>query len=155
MGRLLESLGAQWHPDRATEARDGMRRGGNVESILRTVIVVGLAIVVIEWIHYRVGAETLWDLARHGRMPVGPALPAGDGAQRVTENDFDLYIQVLETMQADHELTVDKAVESAKLTLSRFRGIESRVQRDPMLVNRTRELLRKKAEDLWATRSAS
>lgn len=130
-----------------------MKKGGSAERAIRTIVLVCLTVVGVEWIHYRLGEPTLWDLG-NDRTASGPAFRIEDGGITVTEADFELYIRVLETMQADHELTVAEAAEAADLSLPRFRGIEARVQRDPLLVQRTRELLRKKAEDLYESRIA-
>ena len=75
-----------------------------------------------------------------------------DPSPAVTDSQFQTYVAALESMQADHSLSVEAAAEKSGLTLEELRDIERRVQKDDVLVMRARELLRKKAESLWDAR---
>ena len=108
---------------------------------------------MIEWVHYRLGEPTMWHLLKP--MPSEDSMSISDfDPNNVTESQFETYVRVLEAMQADPSLSIDRAVEDEHLPLSRFRQIEQQLQRNDTLVERARDLLRRKAETLWDSRRA-
>lgn len=69
---------------------------------------------------------------------------------KVTEAEMETYIGIYTAMQADHDLTLDAALERRSLTLDRFRDIERRVQADQRLVDRVRLALLNQAKSRTA-----
>lgn len=61
----------------------------------------------------------------------------------VSEADLNLYIGVYTAMQANHDLTIEEALASAGngMSLTSFRDLERRVQRQERLVERVRQAL--------------
>ncbi|GIW40796.1 MAG: hypothetical protein KatS3mg076_1373 [Candidatus Binatia bacterium] len=70
---------------------------------------------------------------------------------RVSEKEFDLYVDVYAAMQKDRDLTIDMAVARHGMTVEEFRRLEQRIQHDPRLVDRVRKELLKHAKsvDVW------
>jgi hypothetical protein len=60
----------------------------------------------------------------------------------VPTNQVDKYISVYESMQKDHNLTVDQATSKQGLTVAQFRQIEGKIERDDTLRERVRKALR-------------
>jgi hypothetical protein len=133
-----------------------MTRAHRIESVLAALILVTATVLTTEWIHHRIGNETLWAIFRpDSKRPFRELEGDEGGFGSVTEADFERYLGVLERMQENHGLSIEEAVTSRELTLSRFRDIEQRVQRNDVLVERAREHLRKQAESLWDSRRAA
>lgn len=126
-----------------------------VERTLRALIIISATVFVTEWIHYSLGEPTVLRLVRPETAEDDAGAAADAAAASVTESEFQSYLQVLEAMQADHALPIEKAVAAAHQTISHFRDIEQRVQRNDVLVERTREMLRKKAQSLFDSRRAA
>jgi hypothetical protein len=127
-----------------------------LDRALRALLIVVTTVAVLEWSHYRLGEPSFFALLLGEPRAESPTETAeGDDADNVTESDFQSYLRVLEAMQADHSLAVEDAAVRGDLTLEEFREVESRVQRNDVLVERTREALRKKAESLWDRRRAA
>lgn len=59
----------------------------------------------------------------------------------VSESDLQLYIKVYSSMQQDHDLTIENALQSHEISLDDFRQLERRVQGQPRLVERVRQAL--------------
>jgi hypothetical protein len=68
---------------------------------------------------------------------------AEDEVEKVSEDEIKLYIDVYGAMQADHDLTIDQALGEQKqsVTLTQFRELERRIQREEGLVERVRKAL--------------
>ena len=118
--------------------------------ILRPLFLIAATVVATEWLHQRFGSP-------HDRgLPELDSLSDLIGAppDAVTEAEFERYTRVLEGMQADHTLSVEHAAERESVTLEQFRELERRVQRNDALVERVREALKRKAENLWDSRHA-
>ena len=126
-----------------------------LESALAALLLVAATVLVTEWVHYRLGDPTLWtilDVQTEG----DDAVDFDEfGNPTVTESEFQRYVEVLATMQVNRNLSIEDAVGETKLSLGDFRDIEQRVQRSEALVQRARELLRKKAESLWDSQRAT
>jgi hypothetical protein len=60
----------------------------------------------------------------------------------VPTNQVDKYISVYESMQKDHNLTVEQATSKQGLTVAQFREIEGKIERDDTLRERVRKALR-------------
>ncbi|MGH7818839.1 MAG: hypothetical protein ACREQ9_03625 [Candidatus Binatia bacterium] len=126
-----------------------------IERVLTALILVAATVLVTEWVHYRLGDPVLWRVLEP-ELPDGSAVVFDEfGNPTVTESEFQRYVEVLGNMQGDRDLSIDDAVGGVELTLGEFRDIEQRVQRNEALVQRARELLRKKAESLWDSRRAT
>jgi hypothetical protein len=121
-----------------------------LSAILRPLLLVLATIALTEWVHERFGRS------RAIQLPANETLSdlVDTGEESVTEAEFERYIQILESMQADHALAVEPAVERGSMTLEQFRDVERRVQRNDVLVERVRDSLRRKAESLWDSRRA-
>jgi hypothetical protein len=63
------------------------------------------------------------------------------GDEKVSESQLQMYINVYEAMQDDHDLTIDGAIKRYHVSLDEFRQVERRIQSQPRLVDRVREAL--------------
>jgi hypothetical protein len=126
-----------------------MRRLGD---LVTAVILVSITFVVTEWFHYRSGAPPLFQYLLGTGGADSSAKDADSG--NVTESEFQIYLRVLEAMQADRSLSIETAVDQEHIPLDKFRDIEQRVQRNDVLVDRVRQTLRERAETLWNARIA-
>jgi hypothetical protein len=71
--------------------------------------------------------------------------PADDSDQDdkdVPTSQVDKYISVYESMQKDHNLTVDQATSKEGLTVAQFRALENKIEADDTLRERVRKALR-------------
>jgi hypothetical protein len=73
-----------------------------------------------------------------------PAPPeeTDDDDKDVPTSQVDKYISVYESMQKDHNLTVEQASSKQGLTVEQFRSIEGKIERDDTLRERVRKALR-------------
>jgi hypothetical protein len=125
------------------------------DSLIGAFVLVASTFLLTEWVHYRVGTPPIFQLI------FGPGIDA-DGASAtkngdidsVTESEFQTYLHVLEAMQSDRTLSIEDAVEAEHLPLATFRALEQRVQRNEVLIDRARHVLRERAETLWNERGA-
>jgi hypothetical protein len=60
----------------------------------------------------------------------------------VPTSQVDKYISVYESMQKDHNLTVDQAASKQGLTVEQFRALENKIEADDTLRERVRKALR-------------
>ena len=60
----------------------------------------------------------------------------------VPTSQVDKYISVYESMQKDHNLTVDQAASKQGLTVAQFRDLENKIEADDTLRERVRKALR-------------
>jgi len=60
----------------------------------------------------------------------------------VPTSQVDKYISVYESMQKDHNLTVDQATSKEGLTVAQFRALENKIEADDTLRERVRKALR-------------
>jgi hypothetical protein len=67
---------------------------------------------------------------------------------KVSETEINLYIDVYGAMQADHDVTIERALaeRAQNMTLDQFRELERRIQRDEGLVERVRKALLEQAK---------
>jgi hypothetical protein len=90
-------------------------------------------------------------LAAEPATAPAPAEETDEDDKDVPTNQVDKYISVYESMQKDHNLTVDQATSKQGLTVAQFREIEGKIERDDTLRERVRKALRhekdKDAED--------
>jgi phage protein D len=70
---------------------------------------------------------------------------ASDEDSEVTSADVEKYIKVYKNMQHHHSLTVEQAASQEGLTVTAFRNLESRIERDDALRERVRKALRDSA----------
>jgi hypothetical protein len=77
-------------------------------------------------------------------VPANPlAQDAGDDDnQDVPTSQVDKYISVYESMQKDHNLTVEQAASKQGLTVAQFRDLENKIEADDTLRERVRKALR-------------
>jgi hypothetical protein len=116
---------------------------------LRTFLIIGATVLATEWVHWQFGTRS----GIHLRVDSLSDVAGGDTS--VTEAEFELYVTALETMHENHGLSVEDAAESEGMTLDTFRDIERRVQANDLLVERTRESLKRKAEIVGPSRLAT
>jgi hypothetical protein len=76
--------------------------------------------------------------------PANPLAQDGseDDNQDVPTSQVDKYISVYESMQKDHNLTVDQAASKQGLTVAQFRDLENKIEADDTLRERVRKALR-------------
>jgi hypothetical protein len=60
----------------------------------------------------------------------------------VPTSQVDKYISVYESMQKDHNLTVEQAASKQGLTVEQFRSLENKIEADDTLRERVRKALR-------------
>jgi len=60
----------------------------------------------------------------------------------VPTSQVDKYISVYESMQKDHNLTVEQAASKQGLTVDQFRALENKIEADDTLRERVRKALR-------------
>jgi hypothetical protein len=73
-----------------------------------------------------------------------PAPPAetDEDDKDVPTSQVDKYISVYESMQKDHNLTVEQAASKQGLTVEQFRALENKIEADDTLRERVRKALR-------------
>ena len=82
-------------------------------------------------------------LAAEPETAPAPAEETGDEDDKdVPTSQVDKYISVYESMQKDHNLTVEQATSKQGLTVAQFRSIEGKIERDDTLRERVRKALR-------------
>jgi hypothetical protein len=118
-----------------------------LDGVLRVLIVVVATFLLTEWVHYRLGTPPVFELLLGGLG--GSEVARGRDPNAVTESEFQSYVHVLEAMQANRSLSIEDAVEAEHLSLEKFRELEQRVQRNEVLIDRVRSVLRERAETLW------
>jgi len=127
-----------------------------VESFLRGLVLITATFFVTEWVHYRAGTPPIF---QHWLGPQkdldGSAALRNRDPDSVTEGEFQTYLEVLESMQANATLSIEDAVTAQHVTLSKFRELEQRVQRNDVLIDRARHTLRERAESLWNARGVA
>ncbi len=70
----------------------------------------------------------------------------------VAPEQIDKYIAIYLAMQHDHSLNVEQAAQQQGLTLSAFRDIERKIERDDVIRERVREALRNKPPESGTTK---
>jgi hypothetical protein len=80
-----------------------------------------------------------------GLRPQAQEAEEGD-VEEVTAPELELYIDVYTAMQADHDLTLDVVLQQKGTSLSDFRNIERRVQKQERLVRKVRDALQAQAK---------
>jgi hypothetical protein len=69
------------------------------------------------------------------------AQDTGDDEKEVPPADVEKYIQTYKAMQKDRGLTVEQAAAKQGLTLSQFRSLEDKIERDDALREHVRKAL--------------
>ena len=81
-------------------------------------------------------------LAAEPATAPAPAEETDEDDKDVPTSQVDKYISVYESMQKDHNLTVEQASSKQGLTVEQFRSIEGKIERDDTLRERVRKALR-------------
>ena len=81
-------------------------------------------------------------LAAEPATAPAPPSETDEDDKDVPTSQVDKYISVYESMQKDHNLTVDQATLKQGLTVAQFREIEGKIERDDTLRERVRKALR-------------
>jgi hypothetical protein len=124
------------------------------ESLVGALVLVVSTFFVTEWVHYRLGVPPIFQVWFGADADSdGTAAKSGD-VDGVTESEFQTYLRVLDAMQTDRTLSIEDAVDAEHLPLTKFRELEQRVQRNEVLIDRARHILRERAESLWNARGA-
>ena len=96
-------------------------------------------------------ASASWSATRHvtqiAAEPSAPSSPseADEDDKDVPTSQVDKYINVYESMQKDHNLTVEQAASKQGLTVAQFRSLENKIENDDALRERVRKALRQAA----------
>ena len=69
-----------------------------------------------------------------------------DDDKDVPPGQVDKYVSVYRSMQKDHGLTVEQAASKQGMTVTQFRSLEDKIERDDTLRERVRTALRKAAK---------
>jgi hypothetical protein len=88
------------------------------------------------------GNRALQLAAEPATAPAPPSETDEEDDKDVPTNQVDKYISVYESMQKDHNLTVEQATSKQGLTVAQFREIEGKIERDDTLRERVRKALR-------------
>jgi len=123
-----------------------------LEAFIGMLMVVGTTFLVTEWVHYRAGNPPIFEWLLGSGVDFDAA-SAARSPDRVTEAEFQIYLRVLEAMQANRLLSIEDAVAAEHIPLPDFRDLEQRVQRNDVLINRARSTLRERAQSLWNHRA--
>jgi hypothetical protein len=92
-----------------------------------------------------VNSQTRLNARQLAAEPETEPEPADDSDQDdkdVPTSQVDKYISVYESMQKDHNLTVDQATSKEGLTVAQFRALENKIEADDTLRERVRKALR-------------
>ena len=82
-------------------------------------------------------------LAAEPETAPAPAAETDDEDDKdVPTSKVDKYIAVYESMQKDHNLTVEQAASKQGLTVDQFRALENKIEADDTLRERVRKALR-------------
>jgi hypothetical protein len=79
------------------------------------------------------------------RTRIAQTEPGDDDDKEVPPAQVDKYINVYQSMQKDHNLTVEQAASKQGMTVAQFRSLEGKIERDDTLRERVRTALRKAA----------
>ena len=96
-------------------------------------------------------ASSSWSAIRRvtqiAAEPSAPSSPsdADEDDKDVPTSQVDKYINVYESMQKDHNLTVEQAASKQGLTVAQFRSLENKIENDDALRERVRKALRQAA----------
>ena len=95
------------------------------------------------------GAAAVISAEASQTLRAGRVLAAQDDEVPSDENDVapqdvDKYIKVYQAMQHDRSLTVEQATAQQGITVSQFRGMEDRIERNDALREHVREALKPK-----------
>ena len=96
-------------------------------------------------------ASAAWSATRHltqiAAEPSAPSSPSetDEDDKDVPTSQVDKYINVYESMQKDHNLTVEQAASKQGLTVAQFRSLENKIENDDALRERVRKALRQAA----------
>jgi hypothetical protein len=93
-------------------------------------------------------ANTAGPITRLAAEPSAPSSPSEtdeDDNNDVPTSQVDKYISVYESMQKDHNLTVEQAASKQGLTVEQFRNLENKIENDDALRERVRKALRQAA----------
>jgi hypothetical protein len=146
---------------------DFLRRLLNVNRIKMTLAAmrIGAATAVIAIVSGVLAASIAWSAPvgsadgpgaieaqlRHHTMqlaaePATAPAPASETDEAddkdVPTSQVDKYISVYESMQKDHNLTVEQATSKQGLTVAQFRALENKIEADDTLRERVRKALR-------------
>ena len=80
--------------------------------------------------------------AEPATAPAPPSETDEEDDKDVPTNQVDKYISVYESMQKDHNITVEQATSKQGLTVEQFRALENKIEADDTLRERVRKALR-------------
>jgi hypothetical protein len=81
-------------------------------------------------------------LAAEPATAPAPPQETDEDDKDVPTSQVDKYISVYESMQKDHNLTVEQAASKQGLTVEQFRALENKIEADDTLRERVRKALR-------------
>jgi hypothetical protein len=82
------------------------------------------------------------ELAAEPSTAPAPPEETDEDDKDVPTSQVDKYISVYESMQKDHNLTVEQAASKQGLTVEQFRALENKIEADDTLRERVRKALR-------------
>jgi len=105
---------------------------------MKFILPVGLALLLGSAFFNTVGSDTPEE--------------SGEKAQpaRVSDAELQIYIDVYQAMQDDHDLAIEEALAPRQVGLAEFRRLELRIQKAPALVARVRKALLEHAKSRGA-----
>jgi hypothetical protein len=80
--------------------------------------------------------------AEPATAPAPPSETDEEDDKDVPTSQVDKYISVYESMQKDHNITVEQATSKQGLTVAQFRALENKIEADDTLRERVRKALR-------------
>jgi hypothetical protein len=115
-------------------------RAGAATAVI--AIICGVLTASIAWSAPRLRDRALQLAAEPATAPAPASETDEEDDKDVPTNQVDKYISVYESMQKDHNLTVEQATSKQGLTVAQFREIEGKIERDDTLRERVRKALR-------------
>ena len=125
---------------------------GRLNALIAATVLVICAAIAIP----KASAIAIPETRATWRLPAAPTMIASGTGTVQTEADedddkdvppaqVDKYVSVYRSMQKDHGLTVEQAASKQGMTVTQFRSLEDKIERDDTLRERVRTALRKAA----------
>ena len=139
VGTTWIPCGGLFHVNQIKSTVASMRAGAATAVI---AIIGGVFMASIAWSAPSQPRDRARQLAAEPATAPAPPEETDEDDKDVPTNQVDKYISVYESMQKDHNLTVEQATSKQGLTVAQFREIEGKIERDDTLRERVRKALR-------------
>ena len=117
---------------------------GGLSALIAATVLVICAAIAIPKARATSAAATPFTVFASGTGTVQTEADEDDDKD-VPPAQVDKYVSVYRSMQKDHGLTVEQAASKQGMTVTQFRSLEDKIERDDTLRERVRTALRKAA----------